>query len=47
MAGGTGDIAFKILEKHKRSKDLKVTVLDVNASMLKYGKEKADKLGYT
>ena len=36
MAGGTGDIAFRIIEKHKSSKlfmgkkGIKVTVCDIN-----------------
>ncbi|KAL4456911.1 hypothetical protein ABPG74_014549 [Tetrahymena malaccensis] len=46
VAGGTGDIAFRILEKHKsrsalNSKNLKVTVLDINESMLEVGKRRA------
>lgn len=47
VAGGTGDIAFKILENHKRRSkvmgyvDIKLTVLDINSSMLEEGKKRA------
>ena len=45
VAGGTGDIAFRFLEKtHKRGN---VTVLDINPDMLHVGKERSDKLGYS
>ena len=33
VAGGTGDIAFKILENHPPN-SVKLTVLDINSSML-------------
>jgi len=52
VAGGTGDISFRIYEKHqKRShhfgqKDLNIKVLDINSSMLKVGADRARKLGY-
>lgn len=40
VAGGTGDIAFRIVKagKHK----VKTTVLDINASMLEVGKNRAN-----
>jgi ubiquinone/menaquinone biosynthesis C-methylase UbiE len=47
VAGGTGDISFKILEKSKRdnplSSDLSVniTVSDINPDMLEVGKKRA------
>jgi 2-methoxy-6-polyprenyl-1,4-benzoquinol methylase len=46
VAGGTGDISFKILEKSRRDnpyKDLQVdiTVSDINADMLEVGKKRA------
>ena len=53
VAGGTGDIAFKILDNHKRKSkstgyvDIKLTVLDINSSMLEEGKKRAQELGLT
>ena len=41
VAGGTGDVAFRILEAGGPQTD--VTVLDINASMLKVGEERAEK----
>ncbi|MCM2291593.1 bifunctional demethylmenaquinone methyltransferase/2-methoxy-6-polyprenyl-1,4-benzoquinol methylase UbiE [Allorhizobium sp. BGMRC 0089] len=41
VAGGTGDIAFRIVEASKRQAH--VTVLDINASMLQVGEERAAK----
>ena len=47
VAGGTGDISFKILQKSKddnpHSQDLAVdiTVSDINADMLEVGKKRA------
>ncbi|EGR27153.1 hypothetical protein IMG5_201780 [Ichthyophthirius multifiliis] len=47
VAGGTGNIAFKILDKHKQignysqSKNLKITVFDINESMLEIGKKRS------
>lgn len=47
VAGGTGDISFKILQKSKddnpHAKDLAVdiTVSDINADMLEVGKKRA------
>jgi demethylmenaquinone methyltransferase / 2-methoxy-6-polyprenyl-1,4-benzoquinol methylase len=45
VAGGTGDIAFRIVEASGRNAH--VTVLDINASMLDVGRERAEKLGLT
>jgi ubiquinone/menaquinone biosynthesis methyltransferase len=54
VAGGTGDIAFRIAEKLK--KDIpsfmthypksEVTVMDINPNMLAVGRDRAQKLGY-
>ncbi len=42
LAGGTGDIAFKLLEKAaKEGKQIDVYVTDINDEMLKYGKLRA------
>ena len=38
VAGGTGDVAFRILDRGPRTK---VTVLDINPDMLKVGRERA------
>ena len=43
VAGGTGDIAFRIIEASGRNAH--VTVLDINGSMLAVGRERAAKLG--
>ena len=43
VAGGTGDIAFKIVEAS--NKTVKATVFDINASMLDVGRERAEKNG--
>ena len=43
VAGGTGDIAFRIVEASK--KEALGTVLDINGSMLGVGKERAEKRG--
>ena len=43
VAGGTGDIAFKIVEASDRNAH--VTVLDINGSMLSVGRERAEKKG--
>jgi demethylmenaquinone methyltransferase/2-methoxy-6-polyprenyl-1,4-benzoquinol methylase len=40
MAGGTGDVAFRMAERGAR-----VTVADINADMLEVGKERAQKRG--
>jgi demethylmenaquinone methyltransferase/2-methoxy-6-polyprenyl-1,4-benzoquinol methylase len=39
VAGGTGDIAFRIVRA--ASKQAKITVLDINADMLEVGRERA------
>ena len=39
MAGGTGDIAFRIAERSNRTAD--ITVADINSSMLEVGRERA------
>ncbi len=41
VAGGTGDVAFSVLEAGGPQTD--VTVLDINADMLRVGRERADK----
>jgi len=43
VAGGTGDIAFRIIEASRRQAH--ATVLDINGSMLGVGKERAEKRG--
>ncbi len=43
VAGGTGDIAFRIVESSNRN--ARATVLDINASMLDVGRERAAKRG--
>ena len=43
VAGGTGDIAFRIVEASGRTAH--VTVLDINGSMLGVGRERAEKRG--
>src|SRR4051812_29517564 len=40
MAGGTGDVAFRMAKRGAQ-----VTVCDINADMLKVGKERAEKRG--
>jgi demethylmenaquinone methyltransferase/2-methoxy-6-polyprenyl-1,4-benzoquinol methylase len=42
MAGGTGDVAFRMAKRGAR-----VTVSDINADMLEVGNERADKRGLT
>jgi len=42
VAGGTGDIAFRIVEASNRNAC--ATVLDINSSMLDVGRERAEKL---
>lgn len=51
VAGGTGDISFRIYEKAKREAmmgplPVNITVSDINASMLEVGKQRARELGY-
>jgi demethylmenaquinone methyltransferase / 2-methoxy-6-polyprenyl-1,4-benzoquinol methylase len=43
VAGGTGDIAFRIVEASDRK--AQVTVLDINGSMLDVGRDRAEKRG--
>jgi demethylmenaquinone methyltransferase/2-methoxy-6-polyprenyl-1,4-benzoquinol methylase len=43
VAGGTGDIAFRLIEASERAAH--VTVLDINGSMLDVGRQRADRLG--
>ena len=43
VAGGTGDIAMRIVEAGHRK--VHVTVLDINGSMLAVGRERAEKAG--
>jgi demethylmenaquinone methyltransferase/2-methoxy-6-polyprenyl-1,4-benzoquinol methylase len=43
VAGGTGDIAFRVIDASKRHAH--ATVLDINASMLDVGRQRAEKLG--
>jgi 2-methoxy-6-polyprenyl-1,4-benzoquinol methylase len=51
VAGGTGDISFKILEKSKRdnphstSLNVDITVSDINPDMLEVGKKRAIEQG--
>ncbi len=44
VAGGTGDIAFRIIEASEGA--ARVTVADINTSMLAVGRERAEKSGY-
>lgn len=44
VAGGTGDIAFRIAARS--ASHVKSTVFDINASMLGVGAERAEKLGH-
>lgn len=44
IAGGTGDIAFRIVEASRKNAD--VTISDVNPSMLNEGRKRASDLGY-
>lgn len=43
MAGGTGDIAFRIIEASNRT--VHATVSDINVPMLEVGQKRAEKLG--
>jgi len=43
VAGGTGDVAFRMVEASARNAH--VTVLDINGSMLQVGRERAEKRG--
>jgi demethylmenaquinone methyltransferase/2-methoxy-6-polyprenyl-1,4-benzoquinol methylase len=44
LAGGTGDVAFRIVEKGGRG--TRVTVADINVEMLAVGRERAAKAGH-
>lgn len=54
VAGGTGDIAFRLVEKIKAEAEgleakkdpAHVTVLDINSAMLAVGKQRAQQYGY-
>lgn len=50
VAGGTGDIAFRIHEASKKGiaggASVSIDLCDINASMLAVGEERAEKLGY-
>lgn len=43
LAGGTGDVAFRVLDRGGRG--VHVTVADINVEMLKVGRERAEKAG--
>jgi demethylmenaquinone methyltransferase / 2-methoxy-6-polyprenyl-1,4-benzoquinol methylase len=43
VAGGTGDVAFRIAAKARA--DAKIVVLDINADMLEVGRDRAQKRG--
>lgn len=43
VAGGTGDIAFRIVEASRRNAH--ATILDINGEMLEVGRGRAEKLG--
>ncbi|MCO4317088.1 bifunctional demethylmenaquinone methyltransferase/2-methoxy-6-polyprenyl-1,4-benzoquinol methylase UbiE [Phyllobacterium sp. 21LDTY02-6] len=43
VAGGTGDIAFRIIEASQRNAH--ATILDINGSMLEVGRDRAEKQG--
>jgi len=45
VAGGTGDIAFRIVEASRRNAE--VTVLDINGSMLQVGRDRAQRRGFS
>jgi ubiquinone/menaquinone biosynthesis C-methylase UbiE len=51
VAGGTGDISFKILEKSRRDNPFEaglsvdITVSDINPDMLEVGKKRAIEQG--
>jgi len=44
VAGGTGDVAFGIVEASNRT--VHTTVLDINASMLEVGRQRSEKRGF-
>jgi demethylmenaquinone methyltransferase/2-methoxy-6-polyprenyl-1,4-benzoquinol methylase len=43
LAGGTGDVAFRVMDRGGRS--VRVTVGDINTEMLAVGRERAEKAG--
>jgi demethylmenaquinone methyltransferase/2-methoxy-6-polyprenyl-1,4-benzoquinol methylase len=45
VAGGTGDIAFRVAERSRGHAE--ITVADINPEMLKVGEERAEKRGVT
>lgn len=45
VAGGTGDITFRILDR--ASHEAKGTILDISREMLEVGRERAEEKGYT
>jgi demethylmenaquinone methyltransferase/2-methoxy-6-polyprenyl-1,4-benzoquinol methylase len=45
VAGGTGDVAFRVVDAG--GPDIRVTVLDINGSMLSVGAERAAAQGYS
>eukprot|EP01130_Rhizamoeba_saxonica_P014944 TRINITY_DN6610_c1_g1_i1.p1 TRINITY_DN6610_c1_g1~~TRINITY_DN6610_c1_g1_i1.p1 ORF type:complete len:228 (+),score=54.99 TRINITY_DN6610_c1_g1_i1:745-1428(+) len=53
VAGGTGDITFRIIDQLRKKqeysvkKQSKITVVDINPSMIQVGRERAQELGYT
>jgi demethylmenaquinone methyltransferase/2-methoxy-6-polyprenyl-1,4-benzoquinol methylase len=44
VAGGTGDVAFRVAERSRGHAD--ITVADINESMLAVGRERAEKRGF-
>ena len=52
VAGGTGDISFRMLESIRNSPVVskekpEIIVSDINPSMLRVGRDRAEALGYT
>src|SRR5688500_15116558 len=45
VAGGTGDIAFRVAERSRGHAE--ITVADINESMLAVGQQRAAKLGHS
>lgn len=45
VAGGTGDVAFRVVETSHRN--VQATVLDINGSMLEVGRDRAEKRGFS
>ena len=49
VAGGTGDIAFKLLDRAREkfaNRDVEVEIVDINEGMLKEGRKRAAKTMY-